>query len=54
MITVDAWTTNRDLRTQGKSIRSSSKELDVSRNTVRAATIVIVLMKRSRRESLVE
>ena len=37
MITVEAWTTIRYLRAQGKSIRAIARELNVSRNTVRAA-----------------
>ena len=37
MITVEAWTTIRYLRAQGKSIRAIAKELGLSRNTVRAA-----------------
>jgi len=37
MITVEAWTTIRYLRAQGKSIRAIARELGVSRNTVRAA-----------------
>lgn len=37
MITVEAWTTIRYLKAQGKSIRGIAKELGMSRNTVRAA-----------------
>ena len=34
---MEAWTTIRYLRAQGKSIRSIAKELEVARNTVRSA-----------------
>jgi len=37
MITVEAWTTIRYLRAQGKTIRAIARELGLSRNTVRAA-----------------
>ncbi|MGQ9684600.1 MAG: IS21 family transposase [Anaerolineae bacterium] len=37
MITVEAWTTIRYLRAQGKSVRAIARELGLARNTVRAA-----------------
>ena len=37
MMTVEAWTTIRYLRAQGKSIRAVAREVSVSRNTLRAA-----------------
>jgi transposase len=37
MITVEAWTTIRFLRAQGKSVHAIAHELGISRNTVRAA-----------------